>query len=186
MRFGVNRSTQHKGATSVTDYQQPTYPPGPPLEPPVEPPRPWSRRQKIVGLVLLLAAAAGVAAVLATQSSGHPARPSSSRAGHEVTYQVGGDATSADITISTPNGGTSQQQGVDVPLTSKSTGAQGLTFSGVPAGTFVYIAAQNSSPDPDSSAGIGTITCSILIDGVEAVSNMSSGDYAIATCSGVV
>jgi hypothetical protein len=168
----------------MTDYQQPTYPP----DPPVEPRRPWSRRQKIVGLVLLLAAAVGVAAVLATQSSGHPARPAHAAATqmHEVTYQVGGDATSADITISTPNGGTSQQQGVDVPLTSKSTGAQGLTFSGVPAGTFVYIAAQNSSPDPDSSAGIGTITCSILIDGVEAVSNMSSGDYAIATCSGVV
>jgi hypothetical protein len=94
---------------------------------------------------------------------------------HEVTYQVGGSATGADITIETPSG-QSQHQGVAVPMTT-SNGTAGLIFH-MQSGAFVYIAAQNT--------GDGTISCSISVDGVVTLTNTSSGEFAIATCSGTV
>jgi hypothetical protein len=56
-------------------------------------------------------------------------------------YYLTGSAKSADITIETPTG-TSQQEGVDVPMTSK-TGNAGLRFTCFGTGDFVYISAQN-------------------------------------------
>jgi hypothetical protein len=94
---------------------------------------------------------------------------------YSVTYQVDG-ATSADLTMTTANGGTSQQQAVPLPIKNQG-GGDGLSMT-VRKGAFVYIAAQNN--------GSGTITCHILIDGVEVITNSSSGEFAIATCSGRV
>lgn len=93
----------------------------------------------------------------------------------EVRYDVSGTATSADITIETPTG-TSQQNGVDVPLVRKSDGERGLIFTGFAPGDFVYISAQNQ--------GFGDITCSIHVNDVLISTNTSSGRFAIATCEG--
>jgi hypothetical protein len=95
---------------------------------------------------------------------------------YDVMYQVDGTATSADLTLTTANGGTSQQQDVALPI-KNSAGQDGLHIT-VTKGTFVYISAQNN--------GGGTITCHIFINGLEAISNTSSGEYTIASCSGRV
>lgn len=89
-----------------------------------------------------------------------------------VTYKVDGSARSADITYQTPSG-SSQQNGVDVPLTKKSDHTEGIEFD--TSMSFLYISAQNQ--------GGGTITCHILVDGIEVATNTASGDYAIATCT---
>lgn len=90
-----------------------------------------------------------------------------------VIYKVDGTARTADITYATPSG-TSQQQGVDVPLRKKSDSSEGIEVS-MFRGDHLYISAQNN--------GSGTITCHILVDGREVASNTSSGEYAIASCS---
>ncbi len=91
-----------------------------------------------------------------------------------VVYELDGTASSADITIQTDSGGTSQQQGVDVPLRNKA-GGEGLRFT-FDGGEFVYISAQNN--------GSGTLTCRIKADGVVISENTASGEFAIATCEG--
>lgn len=91
---------------------------------------------------------------------------------HDIVYQLGGTADTADITVSAGDGGTSQQQGVDVPLTNKN-GTAGLRYT-VGAGTFLYLSAQNN--------GSGTLTCEIREDGVVVASQQSSGEYSIVTC----
>jgi len=91
-----------------------------------------------------------------------------------VVYKVTGTTTQASLTLQTA-AGTSQQNDVDVPVTSKS-GTEGLTYEVDPY-SFVYVSAQNSK---DS----GTVTCSIEVDGVVIATNTSSGAYAIASCSG--
>jgi hypothetical protein len=53
-----------------------------------------------------------------------------------------GTTSSADITIEIPTG-TSQQQGIDVPLYSKD-GYTGLRMTGFSPGAFLYISAQNN------------------------------------------
>ena len=92
-----------------------------------------------------------------------------------VIYKLTGSVTSADITLQTPTG-TSQQQGVDVPLTSKA-GGEGLKFTGFSPGDFVYFSAQN----PDE---FGSLTCSIEVAGRLIAENTSSGAYSIVTCQG--
>jgi hypothetical protein len=106
---------------------------------------------------------------------------------HEVVYLLDGKTgfktefgrppMTADITIQTPTG-TSQQQGVDVPLTSEETGRPGLEFTGFAPGAFVYVSGQISSEYG------GNITCAIEVDGVRISENTASGEYAIATCQG--
>lgn len=94
----------------------------------------------------------------------------------EVTYEVDGSSSSADLTISTPGGGTSQRGDSAVPLTNKS-GTAGLIFT-FDSGEFVYISAQRGD---DNS---GDITCHIKVGGIEIATETSSGPYSIATCSG--
>jgi hypothetical protein len=89
-------------------------------------------------------------------------------------YQLGGTASSADITYSTSDGGTGQQEGVDVPIKRKD-GGSGLEFT-MTDGGFMYISAQNK--------GDGTLTCTITEDGIVVSNNFASGEFAIATCTG--
>lgn len=92
----------------------------------------------------------------------------------EVLYEVDGSATTADLTLELPSG-TSQQNGVGVPVTTES-GKHGLTAK-FPRGSFVYLSAQNGGDT-------GTITCRITVDGIVISENTSSGAYAIAACDG--
>jgi hypothetical protein len=101
--------------------------------------------------------------------------PTSSRF---VLYEVGGTATAASITMSTPTG--TQQSNVDVPLrvaTGPRAGQDGLRIGPFARGEFVYISAQND--------GFGTISCRITTDDGELISsNQSSGRFSIVTCRG--
>lgn len=93
-----------------------------------------------------------------------------------VTYYVEGSTSQASITMQTPTG-SSQQSDVDVPLTRKSDGREGISFV-FRSGDFVYISAQNSE-------STGTVRCRIVGKDGEVVSeNVASGGYAIATCKG--
>lgn len=93
-----------------------------------------------------------------------------------VRYAVTGDTDQASITMQTPTG-SSQQNDIDVPLQSKSSGNQYLEFT-FTAGDFVYLSAQNSQ-------GYGSVTCAITTDDGDLISqNTASGGYAIATCKG--
>ena len=143
-----------------------TAPPPPPVTAPLQGAAlPGTKLAKIGAAI----AVAGVAFV----AWGILYSPSTSSSTHAVVYELGGTAKGADITITTADGGTSQQQGVAVPLTTAGTNGYTLT---VQSGAFLYISAQN--------VGSGTITCTIVEDGVEVSSNTSSGAYAIATCDG--
>lgn len=93
----------------------------------------------------------------------------------EVTYQLSGSATTADITYMDSAGQIQQQTGIDVPLHRKSDGGDGLIIH--PAhGAFVSISAQNQG---DS----GDIGCQILYNGMVIRTGHSSGGYAITECS---
>lgn len=85
---------------------------------------------------------------------------------HQITYRIGGSATKALITYSTPSG-QEQQNGAHVPWKHR--------FK-VKDGDFVslIVSAQNS--------GGGTITCEIDVDGKKVKAAKSSGAYAIASC----
>lgn len=96
---------------------------------------------------------------------------------HTVVYKVGGTASQADITYRNSTGDTSQQDNIDVPLTRKSDGGQGLILENMHRGDFLYISAQNQDR-------YGSITCSIEVDGVVVKTNTSHGAFTIATCSG--
>ena len=112
------------------------------------------------------------------QTSTTPSASSSASSSVEVVYMIGGTTTAADLTLMDGNGQTSQQNGVDVPVVRKSDGQQGIRFHAA-HGSFVYVSAQNQR-------SYGTITCSILADGAEILTNQSSGGYSIVTCSGRV
>lgn len=114
--------------------------------------------------------------LLAACSSDPPAKPLGSAGPlfttHHVVYQLGGTADSADITVSAGSGGTSQQQGVTIPIRNNN-GTDGLRYE-VGSGAFLYLSAQNN--------GDGTITCEIRVDGLVVASEQSSGEFAIVTC----
>lgn len=93
----------------------------------------------------------------------------------EVVYQVTGDARDgASITVETPSG-TEQMDVSSLPLMNKA-GGQGLRME-FRRGQFVYISAQNRGD-------IGSVTCSISVDGEVISENTSTADYGIATCKG--
>lgn len=138
-------------------------------------------RHKIWGL--LAVAGIGVLTGCSSESAAvsAPAAPVVSTV--EVRYEVDFETTlprlvrgtpSADITFETPTG--TQQQSVSLPLTAKSTGAEGLRMN-FRAGQFLYMSAQKDD-------NYGTVTCRIYVDEVLISKNSSSGDYAIATCTG--
>lgn len=87
---------------------------------------------------------------------------------HAVTYEVTGSAGAIDVTYENANGDSSQEGGMAVPWR--------RTFT-MTEGSFVYISAQNQGES-------GSVTCTVLVDGVEAESNTSSGGYTICSASG--
>lgn len=95
----------------------------------------------------------------------------------EVVYEVEGSASSVSITIETPTG-TSQQEGVGLPLAPEGggVGEHGLSAN-FQRGDFVYISAQNDGET-------GTVTCRITVDGRVVSENTADGAYSIATCKG--
>jgi len=91
----------------------------------------------------------------------------------DVTYEVDGSASSANVTYETPTG--TSQGSVDLPMRNK-LGQVGLHFKFEP-GAFLYISAQNDGE-------YGDVTCRIKVDGEVVSENTATGDYAIATCKG--
>ena len=83
-----------------------------------------------------------------------------------ITYRIGGSATKALITYTTPSG-QEQQNGASVPW-KRSFKVKKDAFN------MLTVTAQNS--------GGGTITCEIDVDGVKVKAAKSSGAYAIASC----
>lgn len=129
-------------------------------------------QRAIVIAVLVVAAIVAVVAIASGGGSDDGSDASGSTV--DVRYELSGTATSADITIESDTGGSSQQQDVSVPLRNEN-GTTGLRLDFV-AGDFVYLSAQNN--------GSGTLTCTIKADGLVISENTASGKYAIATCKG--
>lgn len=97
---------------------------------------------------------------------------------HEVVYAADGETTkTASYTLRTSDGGT-RQGDFDIPLRNKE-GGVGLTFTDFDSGDFVYLSIQNSE-------GYGSVTCQIIVDGVEVSRNTSDGGYKIASCQAQV
>lgn len=121
-----------------------------------------------------------LAAVLVLVGCSTPQAASSGPESHEslmhtVTYLVDGTAESVDLTMQL-NGGTSQQE-ASLPLKNKS-GTDGI-IQQLPVGSFIYVSAQNQDD-------YGTVTCHLVVDGVEIQAVTSTSDYGIATCKGRV
>lgn len=150
----------------------------PSVETPQQPRRPARPRGGPVLLVMTGIALLGfVGWWVNTHSSEPPAgRTPEAPVTHVVEYFVAGSAETADITYSTADGSTAQQSGVDVPITKKADGSPGIKLTGVHAGAFLYISAQNGGD-------AGTITCEIAVDGETVKHAESSGAYTIVTCS---
>jgi uncharacterized repeat protein (TIGR02543 family) len=87
----------------------------------------------------------------------------------EVVYRITGTASSVDVTLNNPTGGTEQYSNVPLP--------KEYSYSSF-SDDFVYISAQNQGE-------YGTVTVSIYVDGVLFKTSSSSGAYVIATASGL-
>jgi hypothetical protein len=85
-----------------------------------------------------------------------------------VEYRVEGSGTKASLTYENDQGGT-EQRDVRLPWSQE--------YVAVPPGQFLYIAAQ--------ADGNATITCKILLNGIEWRKSTSSGQYVIASCDGL-
>jgi hypothetical protein len=96
---------------------------------------------------------------------------------HKVIYAAEGEGPkTASYTWRSPTG--TEQVEADLPLATKD-GQVGLHIDGFGSGDFLYLSVQNRE-------SFGSVTCQIIVDGVEVSSNTSSGGYAIASCQGKV
>lgn len=95
-----------------------------------------------------------------------PAAPATPNNTRTVTYRIGGTATNAKITYSTPSG-QEQQNGAHVPWKKTFTIKRGEYTSTV-------VSARNADG--------GTITCEISVDGKVTKQAESSGEDAIVSC----
>ena len=102
-----------------------------------------------------------------TGPAGNPAPPQQ-QAPAEVTYEVTGTGTAQNITYG-GNGGTSQQTNATLPWTVTDPAPQGFGF--------YSLTAMNGT-------GAGEIRCRIKIGERLLVENVSSGQYAVVSCSG--
>lgn len=89
---------------------------------------------------------------------------------HHVVYAVTGNGRSSGLIDFVVPGGQRQVNGTALPWSY----AQDVTAKG--PGASVFVSAQNG-------AASGSISCEIDVDGKTAVSNTSSGAYAVVTCS---
>lgn len=128
---------------------------------------------KLIPALLAALLLAGCGSTTTPPAQVGPSRPPPSI--HVPTIYVmhaDGTAESADVTY-TKRGGTSQAT-VSLPMYN-SEGDLGVRFTDEDVPDFLYILVQNSS-------AVGTVECSIQVDGVTVVRNESSADYGIATC----
>ena len=100
----------------------------------------------------------------ASHSSSKPSKSKLPKGMHAVTYKIGGSASRALVTYSTPSG-QEQQNGAHVPW-KRSMKAKDFDV--------LAVSAQNS--------GSGTITCEIDVDGKVVKRSKSSGAYAVVSC----
>lgn len=112
-----------------------------------------------------------------TTSSSEPAQPPPAPTAEAttVTYQVRGSASTANITLTTPDG---TAQHADAPVADATLGYWYETTS-MEVGSYASVLAQNTSSG-------GDITCIILVAGKEAARNTSTGAGAIASCETTV
>ena len=89
---------------------------------------------------------------------------------YDVTYKVSGSTKKASVTLENASGGT-EQFDISVPWSK--------TYFGMQKGDFVYISAQNAQSS-------GSIKAEIIIDGRTYRKSESSGQYVIASCSGLI
>jgi Mycobacterium membrane protein len=96
-------------------------------------------------------------------------------AGHQVVYTVTttGSGGAYDINYSTA-GGSQQAANVPTPWT------YSAALRAIGAQAALVLTAQNSP------ASIGSITCTITVDGVVAASNTSSGAASVVTCTTLI
>ncbi len=89
--------------------------------------------------------------------------------GHQVIYEITGNAQNVSITLSN-EGDQTEQGNYAVPFKKSYTKK---------LGQFVYISAQNLGD-------FGSVTCTIYIDGAVYKTATSNGAYTIAQCNGMV
>lgn len=130
----------------------------------------WLRVVAALGVFLLIS---GVVQLLDEDEPAPSYRPAADPE-RTVVYELEGDVTYADITMTTPTG--IEQISADVPLTNQN-GDRGLTITGFGAGDFVSISAQK----PEEA---GAITCRITVNGRVVSENTSTAAYGIASCYG--
>jgi hypothetical protein len=128
----------------------------------------------VIVVLLVLAAVAGILAVVLRGSSSiesaswsySTSRPST----YTVIYRVSGTAKTVDLTYENDSGNTEQRSNVELPWQ--------RTYEMEP-GSFLYVSAQNQGET-------GSVKCEIVVDGDVEERASSSGAYVIATCSGSV
>jgi len=156
---------------NATAWPDDTIAAPPPLLTPVPPevPKPWLVRHWVSLAVIVVLI---VGAVVAYKVHMHQQK----LAGHQVVYSVttSGGATVFDIDYATA-GGSQQATNVTTPWTySAQLRAIGSTAA-------LYLSAQNGS-----DGNVGSVTCTITVDGTVAASNTSSGAASIATCEALI
>lgn len=85
-----------------------------------------------------------------------------------VIYEVTGFASSVSLTYENESGNTEQRTSARLPY---------RKTMYVEPGAFLYLSAQNNT-------GSGTLECKIIVNGQVVETATSSGEFAIATCSG--
>lgn len=128
--------------------------------------------RNILWLLAIFAALLALGWICSRSGSSTPSprvAPPAAPVTRQVTYQVTGSARRVAVTYENDQGGT-EQRDTAVPFSWTGTFAPG---------DFAYISAQNQG------AG-GSVTCHILVDGIEWKTSTSRGAYVIATCSGSV
>jgi hypothetical protein len=155
------------GAQLVNEVLPSAPPPSPSAEPPRVNQQPNLR--PLFGLVVLVAVGILVYNVASNGNGGFGGGGSIHTVRYEVLESSTSTAQSADMTFQTGSQDTSQEAGAAVPWHDEE-----MMYDG----DFYYIAAQNNDG--------GGISCWVYVDGEVADHIVSSGDYAIATCSGTV
>lgn len=133
----------------------------------------------VAAIVVLLAAGCGADESGPESAAAATSSPATT---HTVVYAADGDGGKkvASYTWATADGGTEQHE-ADLPLRAEDAddGDAGLPMEGFESGDMVYLSVQNSQDH-------GSITCQIIVDGVEVSVHTSTGAYSIATCRGRV
>ena len=142
-----------------------------PVLTPVPPdvPRSWLARNWGIPLVVVILI---VGAVVAYKVHKHQVK----LAGHQVVYSVttSDGSNASDIDYATA-GGSQQATDVATPWT-YSAGMRAIGSTAV-----LYLSAQNGA-----TGNVGSITCTITVDGKVAASNTSNGAASIATCQALI